>query len=99
MNCNFFVGQKVVRVGGNERMSVPAKWPEMGKVYTVRAINVWDYGVLIRLTEIDNSHMVPEYSRIEPGFQAQFFRPAVERKTDISIFTAMLTEQKQPVPA
>ncbi|WP_107341840.1 hypothetical protein [Agrobacterium pusense] len=99
MECNFTVGQKVVRIGGNARPNVPAVWPEIGKVYTVRGINVWDYGVLLHLHEIDNSHMVPEYSRIEPGFQAQFFRPVIERKTDISIFTDMLIEQKQPVQA
>lgn len=99
MECNFTVGQKVVRVGGNARPNVPAVWPEIGKIYTVRAINVWDYGVLLHLHEIDNSHMVPEYSRIEPGFQAQFFRPVIQRKTDISIFKAMLNPSKEGVPA
>lgn len=33
------------------------------------------------------------------GFCQSGFRPLVERKTDISIFTDMLIEQKQPVQA
>jgi hypothetical protein len=32
------------------------------------------------------------------GFNASRFRPVVERKTDISIFTAMLKTQKQSEP-
>lgn len=97
---NFHVGQKVVRIGGNAITTVPAIYPEIGQVYTIRAIDNHGSGhVLIRLQEIDNSHMVPQYGSIEPGFQAQFFRPIVTSKTDISIFKAMLTPSKQPVAA
>lgn len=100
MECNLVVGQKVVRIGGVIAEYLPAKWPEMGKVYTVRTINVWDgYDTLITLEEIDNSHMVPEYGKIEPGFQAKHFRPVIERKTDISIFKAMLNPSKIKEPA
>jgi hypothetical protein len=100
MTCNFRVGQKVVRVSGNERVAAPAIYPEYGKVYTIRSINDWGGDViLICLNEIDNSHMVPEYGRLEPGFHYSAFRAVVERKTDISIFKAMLNPSKERADA
>lgn len=65
-------------------------YPEVGEVVTIKTINEWTYGTLVTLYEHDNSHLVGKYGRVEPGFGIEHFRPLVERKTDISIFTKML---------
>lgn len=71
----FRVGQKVGCVDAGG-------WPQIsiGTVYTVHSINN-DYGCWLRLKEVN-----PELG----GYRASRFRPIVERKTDISCFTAML---------
>lgn len=94
---NFRVGQKVERISGNEH---PLGYgdeilPQYGVVYTVRSIT--RDGLVFnefrnperRYTFLDGSYIA------EPRFGARHFRPVVERKTDISIFTEMLT----PSPA
>lgn len=88
----FSVGQKVVLVGWVEKYvpawkALGAVYPNVGDVYTIRAIRSWRDSAVLLLTEIDNSHL-PYYP--EPGFSQSFFRPIVERKTDISVFTEML---------
>lgn len=74
--------------------------PEAGVVYTIRNMEpgVWNPSeVFIRLVELVN---VPHCSDgIEPSFSATRFRPVVERKTDISVFKAMLTGNKARVDA
>jgi len=96
MKCNFVVGQKVVFVGAfsqnwkaraaEEGVILPVK----GVVYTIRGFDpVTVNGVFIWLNEIRNDICIPagrEYS-----FAAEEFRPVVDRKTDISVFKAMLT--------
>lgn len=73
-----------------------AIYPNVGEVYTVRAIMPLDGGLVLYLVEIDNSHVALD---CEPGFESEFFRPAVERKTDISIFQAMLNPSPVTVDA
>ena len=63
-----------------------------GNIYTVRRITATEYQTLLALEEIDRPCAGPD-----PGFRADRFRPLIERKTDISIFTKMLTESKVPV--
>lgn len=87
---NFRVGQKVVCIndvpdpGRRFTDCIP---PKRGMVYTVRDYVPSHYGnwTAIRLVEVvrrpDNM-----------GFRASRFRPLVERKTDISIFTAVLNK-------
>lgn len=91
----FRVGQKVVCVRtmpGHRRMETGV-YPEEGPVYVVRSIFYFEGRALLRLQGIDNTHL--HYTDgIEPGFNAKNFRPVVERKTDISIFTAMLKPSK-----
>lgn len=79
------VGQKVVCLAnppGNvlERYAFAAL-PHRGGVYTIRAINVWPHGTLIRLMELDNSRYAnSEWSRLEPGFDITRFRPIQDTK-------------------
>jgi hypothetical protein len=76
----FHVGQKVECIAGPFRDSVDAMIlhdaPKIGRVYVVAEINDGFLG----LVEFCNSDWDP-----------RAFRPIVEKKTDISVFTAMLT--------
>ena len=104
---NFHVGQKVVLIDdtthshGIDRSisrTVGADVPKKGEVYTVRFIAIeTDTGrELLLLNEINNAAASRRlgYAK-ELGFAASRFRPVVERKTDISIFRAMLNPSKQ----
>lgn len=88
---NFQVGQKVVCVDAS-----PGKWPDMtplvkGDVYTVAALFRHDlHGLGVQLVEVRMPFKTDWY-------YAKRFRPAVERRTDISIFTAMLNTQRDKV--
>lgn len=96
----FRVGQKVVCVDADGDF-LPSGQIEEGRVYTIREVGltVTDEGGL-RLVEVDLSApgYVGRHSRkpVRDNFyRASRFRPVVERKTDISIFTAMLTGTKK----
>lgn len=93
---NFHVGQKVVCVERRwanavdcnvDPAMVPEKVPHYGEVVTVRKLEIYLGDVLIGLNEF--GHL----------YHAEGFRPVVERKTDISVFTALLDTTKHPVPA
>lgn len=68
--------------------------PRKGEILTVRSVEIDASGnECIRLFEILNP-VGPVSDNLEPTectFSAIRFRPLVEHKTDISIFTAMLT--------
>lgn len=94
----FRIGQRVVCVAAPWMHVVPTPWvcPDLNSVYVVREIlpRPNGRGASCRLIEIRNE---PIYGR-EPAFCTSFFRPVVERKTDISVFTALLnTEQRENV--
>jgi hypothetical protein len=110
-----YVGQKVACVGGSEQRLPPHQrmfwrhwrqyWgvatPAKGSVYTIREIRLRKDGTLgLRLVEVINpacewNDAPPQ----EPWYHATDFRPVVERKTDISIFTAMLNPSDERVSA
>lgn len=89
---NFRVGQKVVCIakGGwfeNDRDEPnDPRHPQYGGVFTITAVNRYPkpFGAYLSLLEIGGAN----------EFASTGFRPAVERKTDISIFTRMLTDNK-----
>lgn len=105
----FYVGQKVVCVGGEGKGNCSKQnwdaWvayyglslPTRGSVYTVR--QTWespDGLQRIRLMEIVNPPV--DYSNApkqEPWFLSRQFRPLDERETDISVFTSLLTPAEQ----
>ena len=84
----FRVGQKVVCVNAAGFESFIAR----GSVYQIRSINIEFGQIWLRLAEI-----APRVD--QAGFCSTRFRPLVERKTDISIFKAMLTPagKKEPI--
>lgn len=102
--CNFRVGQKVVIAFPYDDQTKFAAalcgetLPDAGFIYTVREIEPPDHTgvVFIRVFEIVNP---AGHEFGECAFNSQRFRPVVDRKTDISIFQAMLTTQKIGVPA
>jgi hypothetical protein len=80
---DWYVGMKVVCVDNSEQEENLA----VGRVYTIAAITVGFLGkVYVALAEF------PETCLWWP----KRFRPVEPRKTDISIFTAMLTTPKVP---
>jgi hypothetical protein len=94
----FRVGQKVVCVDASVGKNIAIKLLVVGHVYTIKRIShgYSDGGYGLHMAEL------PElYSALGQtiGWAFDRFRPIVERKTDISIFTAMLNPTKQGVNA
>ena len=86
----FRVGQKVVCV---DNRGIPAPYvPDLQTVYTIATVRYVDHdceetgwGVtLVELPTFETEDYLAE-------FRAERFRPAVDRPTDISVFTRMLT--------
>lgn len=100
----FRVGQKVVCVDARPTNIFGLSVLESGRVYTVRWVGLWGYAarrpnqLCIRLEEIDRGedpgapHMIEIF---DMPFRATRFRPVVEKKTDISVFTAMLNQKQR----
>jgi len=99
----FRVGQKVVCIihWPNELRKADAIYAEKDCVYTIRGFCPGTDGkTRLYLREIHNKPMVSRACGLmEFGFLADYFRPLVECKTDISIFTAMLNPSKRRVSA
>jgi hypothetical protein len=109
MECKFHVGQKVICIDAHNTSWRRKKflgllpytlwWSELveGQVYTVagvfmgRDVFTGTKDVGLRLAEMNNYD--------ESGFRASRFRPVSTRKTDISIFKALLTPKTERVDA
>jgi hypothetical protein len=94
----FHVGQKVVCIHGCPS-SNPLPHCVKGKIYTVANVYIIDDLTMIELFELPFPGLVDADGEWMPGFVAECFRPVVERKTDISIFTAMLNKKPEQVTA
>lgn len=91
------------------------QFPKLGSVYTIREMRpgvngAEDESVGLVLDELENSEHptsilggvdIDERRTVkqEPAFDWRDFRPLNETKSDISIFTSLLSPSKQPVPA
>lgn len=93
----FHVGQKVVCV--NDEGQSPEsgqRWITKGHVYVIswvgnyRNIRRGKNAHCVRLDGIDRSGLYNGRAYHDTPFYASRFRPVIERKTDISLFTAML---------
>lgn len=93
----FHVGQKVEYIGPKlteaEEEEVGFALPKHGVPYTVTNVYSWFGEQLIELLELPQ----PGNELAYPGFFARVFRPIVERKTDISVFTEMLNRASELV--
>jgi hypothetical protein len=100
---NFRVGQKVVCVADywTKDCYDGVRYPTEGEVYTLRTVEFDErHGcVFVHLEEIKNPVLRYQGGMLESSFDALAFRPLVERKTDISIFKAMLTPKTVEVAA
>ena len=94
---NFRVGQKVVAVDDPEtwgdwwyRIHHPSKYdcPIVGQIYTVANVFTLHDHLCLEIVEI----YAPREKWWGAGFLASGFRPVVERKTDISVFTKILDD-------
>jgi hypothetical protein len=111
MECKFHVGQKVVCFRDiveemtfrqiHDYDSMGGLYPTVGAVYTVRSVwkSPFTGEVGVYLDEIRNPLMDTQIGPFELPFHASCFRPVSERKTDISVFKAMLTPKTEQVPA
>ncbi len=101
---NFHVGQKVVVAFPYEEhiqaeaASCGDTLPQPNVIYSIREIEPPDPDgfVCIRLHEIVNPS---SFFQGECAFNSQRFRPVVERKTSIEIFTKLLNPQTVRQPA
>lgn len=100
----FYVGQKVVCIrasfSGLRRVTLHDLVER--QIYTVRDTFLATDGTpCVRLQEICNPRRFNRRRAAmwEPGYKTERFRPVVERKTDISIFKAMLNPSDERVTA
>jgi hypothetical protein len=84
----FYVGQKVVciKIGCWDYNEDPR--PKFGEIVTIRGFDTHEERGL--LFEEYYTKCVYRYDRTEVGFDQCRFRPLEEKKTDISILTALL---------
>lgn len=99
MECPFVVGQKVVCVDASSQNTRSFQPVVENSIYTVRSIFVSpiDGQVGVLLNEIRNDFH-PVWG-LERGYFARRFGPLVTRKSDISIFTAILNGHRVPEAA
>lgn len=108
---SFYVGQKVICVDDQFSQlwvddELTGNRPVKGVIYTIRGIVTWNFrdgtGPAIYLEEVVNSPnprgWFGNLGHLEHPFTIERFRPVIERKTDISIFTEMLTPKKISEP-
>ena len=102
---NFYVGQKVVCVDDAARPTAGLGWSfkkpnvHIGEVYTIGGFENGGGELGVYLLEVVSNYPPFPRSGLSRSFYPDRFRPVVERKTDISIFTAMLNPSHQKVTA
>jgi hypothetical protein len=85
----FVSGQKIVCVKDDDPLGRPTLVVK-GAVYTVKSVFICPYYGIPAVTLVG----IVQNPAVANGWWVGMFRPAVERKTDISIFTAMLTPRR-----
>jgi hypothetical protein len=99
---DWHVGMDVVFVGC-EGFHVTGQPLEVGRVYTIAGMHMSGKGDRVRGADGDIYLLMEDALYINlgdrPWYHARAFRPVQKRKTDISIFTAMLNDQHTEVPA
>lgn len=87
---NFFVGQRVVCVDDRNRGTKADPRLVRGGIYHIARVTAEGRGVWVEELPEHPSYL---------GYHADRFRPIIERKTDISVFTAILNPSTQKVDA
>jgi hypothetical protein len=97
---NFRVGQKVVCIDASSRFGgwgiewAAGEAPIEGHIYTVIRSYCFAGLPCLWLAEIKRSQSAQAIHGPDVGYHADRFRPLVTRKTDISIFKAMLNPSR-----
>lgn len=89
----FRIGQKVECISDNWTTELAIVMPVRKKIYIVRDVTrkPWsDPQMGLHLEGLVNSEFGFNDGCYEPYFDARYFRPIVDRKTDISVLTALL---------
>lgn len=94
----FHVGQKVVCINDTPWNSPLLGTLRRGCIYTIRWIGIHLGQPCVKVDEILRPCGL-DISPDDTPFLSRRFRPLIERKTDISIFTAMLNPSKRSVDA
>lgn len=96
---SFYTGQKVVCVDaslmGQHGIWHKGEAPVEGQKYTILRCFMRKGRLTVHLYEIQRSILTRLEWGPDVGYAAERFRPLVERKTDISIFTKMLNKNKE----
>lgn len=104
----FYVGQKVVCVDDEDTNASGIQELQEGRIYTVLRVSrdTGDYppgpprlrssGYVVWLAEIE---VRPAVGNPDCPFSAGRFRPVVDRKTDITVFTDMLNPSREEISA
>jgi len=97
---NFRTGQKIICVDAAARPF--RSWGQTeslseGRVYTVRAAFMRKGTPTLWLDEVERDARARVQWGDDVGYGAWRFRPVVERKTDISIFTKMLKTREHAI--
>lgn len=99
MKCNFVVGQQVVCIDDNWPeeflfgVIFPPRVPMLNEVLTITNINPCEFGtqnVFLQFAEIPVLQPAGN-NLLGVGYTYRHFAPLKKRKTDISVFKAMLT--------
>ncbi len=96
---SFYGGQKVVCVDASS-MGQAGCWRKgealvEGMTYTIRRFFLRKGEPTVHLFEVERTDASKAEWGDDVGYAAERFRPLVERKTDISIFTKMLNQNKE----
>lgn len=93
----FSIGQRVVCIqevdwaNHKHHKQFLHHWPKKGQVLTIAAVETCTNVVGLAFEEIVNPLILSrDKGRGDAHFDSVHFRPVIERKTDISIFTKML---------
>lgn len=95
-------GDKVVCVDNHadQMWASTAEMPQIGAIYTIDAIfDTEDGRIAFDLIEIRRDEIARKFFErrgLRGGYGSWRFRPLEKRKTDISIFTAMLDKVSEP---
>lgn len=102
----FSIGQRVVCIATDDwdELEADERGPICGHIYTIRGINSNahigpDEPLGLLLFEIVNPPHSHLEGFVEADFDSSWFRPIIERKTDISILEALLlpTDKREVV--
>lgn len=99
---DWYAGMRIVCVEDEEFQEPEGYYPDKpmkGVVYTVEAI--WPFEldsriIMVGLNEFRKrwQHRLRDGRVLRYGFDARYFRPVLSRKSDISVFTALLNPAK-----